>query len=221
MGPDLRNVITVTETRDDPGPRIVARHRAFPEAQAQGQTLREALEALQSVLERSEAWTTDTWHTVDLARAIFDVKSILWLLDCPDRAVISGGHHSKVFKEHDTVYYLTYCPDENAAPGANGGDDRPGSVGTPGVPTSNPTILVYSLGRRRGTRRLARIGQEPGPDRREWSRRDRRKGDRRNFSRIALVAEAPTTSGLIGEVLLERPDVPTGSVPDPISSCSR
>jgi hypothetical protein len=211
MGPDLRNVITVTEAGEGPGPRIVMRHRAFPEAQAEGKSPREALQALQSVLKRSAAWTTDVWHTADLARALFDVESLLRLLDCPDRAMFSGGHHSKVIKEYDTVYYLTCCPDEDAAVPANGGDDRPGYLEPRGVPAPTPTILIYSLGRRRGARRRDRNGQEPSPGQQERSPLDRRRGDRRRLGRMSLIAEIPLATEPFAEAGMEAADLPPTS----------
>jgi hypothetical protein len=211
MTPDLRNVVTATEADNGHGPRIVARHRAFPEAQADGKSPHEALLGLRSALKRSEAWTTDAWLTADLARAIFDVESLLWLLDSPDRAMISGGDHSKIIKEYDTVYYLTYCPGEEATAGADRGEDWPDFLDAQDA--AAPAILVYSLGRRRGPRRSARSAGEPGAGQPERRVLDRRNGHRRQLSRVALVADIPVLGPDGSAPTHQGPPTPGGLLP--------
>jgi hypothetical protein len=212
MRPDLRNVITVSEAGEGHGPRVIVRHRAFPETQADGQSPLEALLALQSVLKRSAAWTTDAWHTADLARAIFDVESIHWLLNGPEQGMISGGHSSKLIKKYDTIYYLTDWPDEDISVSANRDNDRPGLIETQDDTVPPRTVLIYSVGRRRAARRRRRNGKEPGPDRRELSRLDRRQCDRRQLNRVSLIADVPPTSGSLGGFGMEPADLPTSPV---------
>jgi hypothetical protein len=212
MRPDLRNVVTVSEAGQGHGPRVIVRHRAFPETQADGHSPLESLRALQSVLKRSAAWTIDAWHTADLARAVFDVESILWLLNGPEHGSISGGHSSKLIKKYDTIYYLTGCPDEDTSVSANRDEDRPGFIKTQDDSLLARTVLIYSVGRRRAARRRARNGKEPGLDRRELSRIDRRQCDRRQFNRISLIADIPPTSDSLGGIGMEPANLPTSPV---------
>lgn len=195
MKPDLRNVITVTEAGDWSRPRFIARHRAFSEARAEGESPREAILALKSALSRSSAWAADTWHCTELARAMFDVESILWLLSQGDHAMTSGAERSRLRTHDDRIFYST----ADAAGSANRDDRRPGSVETPGDEGRAPTILVYSVGRRCATRRRGRSGEEPGAGRSERSRLDRRTCDRRQISRFALMAAIPPRSDPRGE----------------------
>jgi hypothetical protein len=89
------------------------------------------------------------------------------------------------------IFYLFDRSAEDPGGPAGRQDDRPGSLGTPGDPVATSGVLIYSVGRRCATRRAVSQAQGRRPGQRERSRLDRRKGDRRQFSRISLIADIP------------------------------
>ena len=106
---------------------------------------------MQSILKRSSGWTADAWHTADLAQAIFDLESILWLLDCSDNAMVYGGRSTTLVKNEDLIYYSFDSPVEDPVVPANQDDHRPGLVEPQCDAAPTCSVLVYSVGRRRAT----------------------------------------------------------------------
>ena len=191
---DLQNVITVTEADKGSGGKVVARHRAFPEIRAQGESPRKALLMLHSILRRSSDWAADDWHATDLAHAIIDLESSLRLLDCSDDAIIYGGRGCSLVKSGDLIHYSSGIP---VVP-ANPDDDRPVFVEPRCDAASTDSVLVYSLGRRRAMRRQAGDGEAPGPGRTERRGSDRRQSDRRQHNRMSLISDVMRTLDELG-----------------------
>jgi len=212
MRPDLRNVIAVTEAGKGSGRKVFVRHRAFTEIQAEGESPREALLALQSILKVSSGWVSDAWHAAALAQAIFDLESILWLLDCSDHAMIHGGHDTTLMKNEDLIYYSSDSPVEDLVVPGNQDDHRPGLVEPQCDAAPTRSVLIYSAGRRRATRRQPWNGEEPRTRTMEQRRFDRRKCDRRQYHRISLIADIPKTSDELRLVGTERANLPTSAL---------
>jgi len=205
-------VITVTAAGKGYGRKVIVRHRAFTEIQAEGESPSEAILALHSLLKQSSGWTADAWHTADLAQAIFDLQSILWLLDCSDHAMIHGGQDTTLMRNEDLIYYSSDSPAEGLMFPRIQDDHRPGLVEPQCDAGPTRSVLVYSVGRRRAARRHPGNGVERRPDAMERRRFDRRTCDRRHYSRISLIADIPKISDELRLVEMERADLLSSAV---------
>ncbi len=209
MAPDLRNLITITGVGTGLERKVIVRHREFPEIQAEGKLTRDAALALLSILRRSSGWSTDALHTAELDKAISDVESLLWVLDRRDISMINRGKYATIMKNEDLVYYWYNNSTENSAVPANRVDDRSKSAEPQGDGAAADSVLVYSVGRRRASRRQPANADEAGPVPIERRQLDRRKMDRRECKRISLIANIPKSSDEFRSVGMESADFST------------
>jgi hypothetical protein len=173
--------LIATELEDAKRPKVVARHRAFPELRGEGSSPREALIAVLGLLKRATGWAEDDWHTQELSRAIFDVEAMLKLLVSTDGMRISG-QHCTIRRIADLVYLTNHAVES--------GSSEPcvrGSFETTGTEESTANVLIYLVGRRYGDRRWPNAGAGPRAVEHERRRFQRRSADRREFNRLKFV----------------------------------
>jgi len=173
--------LIATELEDAKRPKVVARHRAFPELRGEGSSPREALIAVLGLLKRATGWAEDDWHTQELSRAIFDVEAMLKLLVSTDGMRISG-QHCTIRRIADLVYLTNHAVESGSSePGVRG------SFETTGTEESTANVLIYLVGRRYGDRRWPNAGAGPRAVEHERRRFQRRSADRREFNRLKFV----------------------------------
>ena len=215
MEPDLRNLITVTSVGTGLARKVIVRHREFPEIRAEGVLARDAVFALLSVLRRSLDWTTDALHRAELDKAISDVESLLWVLECRDTSMIHRGEHATITKDDDMVCYSPHHPPSSSVVTANRVDDGTQYVEQPGDQSAANGTLVYSLGRRRSERRQPGKSEQAGTVLIERRQSDRRKAERREWKRLALIANIPKIPGQFPSDRTDWDDFPMEGVPLP------
>ena len=186
MRPDLRNILIASEDGGESARKFVARHRAFPELNAEQSSPTEALADLLALLKRGSGWSEDAWHNLELDRAVFDVETLLKLLVSPSQLMISG-HDCAVTKIDDLIYFVDYAFENRAFEVQPGGVENQGRRDKQGSREPGEAIVIYSVGRRCGDRR------EPAPAKRlplgqpERRLSPRRCGERRRFNRLAPI----------------------------------
>jgi hypothetical protein len=183
MRPDLRNISILAEGKGDSESKVLTQHRAFPELRAEGRSPVEGLLALLGLLRRASGWVEDSWHSLELERAVFDVESMLKLLVTSDKIKISG-YQCTIAKLHDLIYVLNSVK----------GEDEAGSMcvepqGSGEAEEQDHSVVIFSVGRRYGDRRWSKPGEgtRVGPPERRHSQR--RGMDRRQFNRLKLIDE--------------------------------
>ena len=187
MRPDLRNVVIEVEDERNSQRRVVARHRAFPELNAAGQSPTEGLLALLGLLKRSSPSAMDHRHGLELAHAVFEVESLLKVLVSSDRLRLCG-YSSVITKTSDLIYFSNNMTrDDNMTQ-----DDQTGLVcwnpqGSEESEEQDDTVIIYSVGRRFADRRWSKPGQRPWSGQAERRRHEQRTMDRRQYNRLKLI----------------------------------
>jgi hypothetical protein len=186
MRPDLLNISIIGEGDGKSGTKVLTQHRAFSELRGEGPSPAEGLLALLGLLKRASGWVEDSWHSLELERAVFDVESMLELL-VSSKEIKIHGFNCTIRKTHDLIYASNYDTRQNRAGSVHGGPR-----GLEEAEEQDTTVVIYSVGRRCGDRRWSKPGQGPRagcPERRDS---ERRSVDRRQFNRIKLIDEIPS-----------------------------
>jgi hypothetical protein len=181
MRPDPRNVVIEVKDEKNSQLGVVARHRAFPELNGEGQSPTEGLLALLGLLKRSSPCPIDNRHRLELAYAVFEVESLLKILVSSDRLRICG-YRCTISKVSDLVYFSNYMKLEDQTGPVYWGPD-----GSEGSEEEDDTVLIYSVGRRFGDRRWSKPGEGRPTGRRERRWDERRTADRRQCNRLKLI----------------------------------
>ena len=186
MRPDLRNILIASEDGGESARKFVARHRAFPELSAGQSSPTEALADLLALLKRGSGWSEDTWHNLELDRAVFDVETLLKLLVSPSQLMISG-HDCAVTKIDDLIYFVDYAFENRAFEVQPDGVENQGRRDKQGSREPGEAIVIFSVGRRRGDRR------EPAPVKRlPLGQPERRLSPRRAGNDVSSIGLRPS-----------------------------